>query len=65
MIDVCEILYTIYEPQSKEKAYPFLKTYQTLKDEIFSKEKYNQTYQIEVNEKRKEAHTRQAITMVR
>ena len=65
MMDVCEILYKIYEPQSKEKAFPFLKKYQTVKDEIFNKEKFNQSYNIEQEEKRKQLQAEQDLIETR
>jgi tetratricopeptide (TPR) repeat protein len=51
LVDVCEILVRIYEPVNKEKAYPFLKTYQTMSDSLFHQEHYNQVYQIELNDR--------------
>ncbi len=61
LVDVCEILVRIYEPVSKEKAYPFLRAYQTLRDSLFSQEYFNQVYQIEFNNRQKEEERKQAI----
>ena len=63
MIDAAALLVKIYEPQNKLKAYPYLKTYLALKDSIFNKEKYNQIYKIDFEEKKKIAEKEKAAEM--
>ena len=63
MIDAAALLVKIYEPQNKLKAYPYLKTYLALKDSIFNKEKYNQIYKIDFEEKKKIAEKEKAAVM--
>jgi signal transduction histidine kinase len=63
MIDAAALLVKIYEPQNKLKAYSYLQTYLALKDSIFNKEKYNQIYKIDFEEKKKIAEKEKAAVM--